>query len=246
MLMIPAAVRANISLATFFMEFDADSARRTGQLRFTNTSDKTQTYDIRMVNFSQNSDGEYKEIDTPSAGNPFAEPYLDWSPRRITLAPMQSQVVRVARRPMAAAPDGEYVSHLMIRETAPNEPADTTSRGGDGLKINLRALYGVSIPVMIEKGDPRATAAISSVEIYNAGGKPLAAVMVRRGGNRSFYGTLVVSEDGREIGRVSKFRIFMTTSARVLKIPLLQRPTAGALITLIDENTNETVDQWTI
>ncbi len=238
---------ANISLTTFSMEFDADSAKRTDSLRFTNTSDKPKTYDISMVNFSQNSDGEYKTVSNPVPGNPFADTYLDWAPRRVTLAPRQSQVVRVARRSMAAADNGEYVSHLMIREL-PDEAdmEQDKSVSSDGINIDLRALYAVSIPVMIEKGAPHASAKISSVEIFKANTNPVAAVMVLRDGNRSFYGTLVVTDDGVELGRVSKFRIFMTTPARVVKIPLTRRPGSDTVVKLIDETTHETMDAWRI
>lgn len=233
-LMLPMTAMGNISLTTFYMEFDADSPRRTDNLRFTNTSDSPKTYDISMVNFAQNSDGEYRPIETPMMGNPFADSYLDFAPRRVTLAPSQSQVVRVVRRPMAGAENGEYVSHLKIQELPDQTMMNSGATNSNGININLRPLYAVTIPVMIEKGSPRASALIRSVEIYNAKTNLIAAVMVERGGNRSFYGTLVVTDDGVELGRVSNFRIFMTTSARVIKIPLNRRPLPGSMVTLYD------------
>lgn len=240
-LMMPIVGRANISLSPFYIELDAASRDRTGQVRFTNTSKETHTYNIKMVNFKQGADGSYTTIDSPIIGNPFADQYLEWSPHQVTLNPGQSQVVRIQRRPMATASDAEYVSHLLIQEqeTAPlSEPI----KKPEGLSINLTALYGVSIPVMIENGDLSATARIENVQVLDQGKGMIARVRVGRGGTRSFYGTLVVKDGGREYGRVEKFRIFMTTPYRVIDIPLKSYPPRGAEVILIDEKTNEPLE----
>lgn len=236
------AASANISLSPYFVEMN-DAAARTGQVRFTNTSQSEKTYNIDIVNFEQTSDGSYKKISEPLPGNPFADPYLEWSPHQVTLQPGQSQVVRIRRRGMATAPVGEYVSHMLIQEQAAPDKMYGTSKGnGGGLVINLKPLYGVSIPVMIERGHLTATARIGDVRIANQNGKPTAIVPVLRSGNRSFYGTVVVSQGRRELGRISEFRIFMTTPQRVLQVPLSAAPSDDITVTLIDENTNETLE----
>lgn len=237
-----AAAHANISLSPYFLEL-SDMDSRTGQVRFTNTSQSTKSYNIGMVNFQQNKDGTYTNINKAMPGNPFADPYLEWAPHQATLAPGQSQIVRVRRRGMAAAPDGEYVSHMLIRELP--DDADlygTYADKSQGLSINLRPLYGVSIPVMIEHGHLASDARLGDVRAFKRGGQPIASVTVSRSGNRSFYGTVVVSDGRRELGRLAKFRIFMTTPVRVLEIPLTQMPGRDATVTLIDENNDETLE----
>lgn len=234
-------VWANITVSPFFVELDAASRNRTAQVRFTNTSPQTQTYNIKMVNFKQNSDGSYTPIDEPIMGNPFADPYLEWSPHQVTLAPNQSQVIRIQRRPMATASDAEYVSHLLIQEQESSQ-TPAPDKKSDGLAINLIALYGVSIPVMIENGDLTATADIAGVQVIDQGRGPIARVRVARTGTRSFYGTLVVRDGRREYGRVEKFRIFLTTPERVIDIPLTSYPPRDSDVILIDENTNETLE----
>lgn len=240
-LLAPIGALANISISPFFIELDAASRNRTGQVRFTNTSDKTQTYNIKIVNFKQESDGSYTALASPIIGNPFAEPYLEWSPHQVTLAPHQSQVVRIQRRPMATASDAEYVSHLLIQEQEMSPVADAPQQK-NGINIQLTALYGVSIPIMIENGELSAGANIESTQIIDRGGKLVARVRVKRSGTRSFYGTLVVKDKSHEYGRVEKFRIFMTTPNRVIDIPLMAYPPRGTDVILIDEKTNETLE----
>lgn len=233
---------ANISLSPYFLEM-GDSTGRTGQVRFTNTSQSEKTYDITLVNFAQKSDGAYTTITTPVPGNPFADAYLEWSPHQATLQPGQSQVVRVRRRGMAAVPNGEYVSHLLIREQpAASEMYGKYADKNNALVVNLQPLYGVSIPVMIEHGRLWSSGRIDNVRIVNRNGHPVALVSVSRDGNRSFFGTVTVSDGRRELGRIANFRIFMTTPVRVLEVPLTRTPSRDAVITLIDENANETVD----
>lgn len=241
-LLVPTAALANISLTPFFVELDAASRDRTAQVRFTNTSNDIKTYNIKMVNFKQESDGSYTPLDEPIMANPFAEPYLEWSPHQVTLNPNQSQVVRIQRRPMATASDAEYVSHLLIQEQESDfalpDPAETS----DGINIQLTALYGVSIPVMIENGNLSATANIEKVQVLDPGHGLVARVTVGRGGTRSFYGRLVVRDGNKEYGRIEKFRIFMTTPSRVIDVPLSSYPPRGAEVVLIDEKTNETLE----
>ncbi len=241
------AANGNISLSPYYLEMD-NVATRSGQVRFTNTSQSEKTYNIQLVNFKQNPDGSYVTISEPVAGNPFASPFLEWAPHQVTLQPGQSQVVRVRRRAMAAAPDGEYVSHMLIQEQASPSMMYGTAQGGanGGLVINLKPLYGVSIPVMIERGTLSASASIGDVRIERRNGKPVASIPVRRTGDRSFFGTVIVSQGRRELGRVADFRIFMTTPVRVLQVPLADEPSKDITVTLIDENTNETLETKSI
>lgn len=236
------SAHANISLSPYYLELN-DIDGRNGQIRFTNNSGATKTYDISLVNFKQEQDGKYTPVTAVLPGNPFADSYLEWAPHRATLAPGQSQVVRVRRRGMAAAPDGEYVSHMLIRELPDADSMyGTYNDNKNGLTINLRALYGVSIPVMIVRGRLWSDARIDNVKILNRNGHPTAVVTVSRSGTRSFFGTLVVKSGRRELGRLANFRIFMTTPSRTLEIPLTQMPDGDATVALIDENTDETLE----
>ncbi len=228
----------NLSVSPFYVEFDASSPRRSDVVRLTNTGAEEKTYRIGLVNFIQNADGSYAEASAPQPDSPFAAPHLDFSPREATLKAGQSQTIRVQRRPMPTAPDGEYVSHLLIQEQpkAFPKPDDTPQ---DGITIDLRALYGVTIPVIITKGKPAYAATLKSARLTRLQDKDIAEVSVARLGERSFLGTLIVRRGKEEIGRVNAFRIFPSTPVRTLRIPLSQKPSGKITIILEDERTHE-------
>lgn len=235
-------VRANIAVSPFYLEFDADTSNRSDHARFTNTSDKETTYNIKIINYKQDKNGSYSFIDEPIESNPFASPYLDYSPRQVTLKPMESQVVRVQRKGMATADKGEYVSHLLIQEVPPDIQPVKSDNNSKNISINLRAIYGVSIPIMITKGDVSATGRIKSIKIESSKGQYFAKVTVERFGTRSFNGTIVVKDGKTEIGRVNNFRIFMSTPERVLHIPLGQQKPRDVRVILISGRDNETLE----
>lgn len=236
----PFAAGANLAISTFYVLFDAGSAKRTEVVRVTNNSNSQKVYRISLINFKQNADGTYSEIEQPLPGNPFASPYIGFSPHETSLVPGQTQTIRLVRRPMAAAADGEYVSHLLVRELPEKNKKEQTSNSGE-LKIDIKALYGVTIPVIIDKGNLHSSAAISSASVNNKAEKPYASVNVKRNGTRSFWGNLIVKQGKKEIGRVNGFKIFMTTPDRQIKIPLSEKIVSGGQVILEDARTNETI-----
>lgn len=238
--LLPNFAQANLAISSFYVWFDANSAKRTETVRVTNNSNTQKVYRIKLVNFKQNADGSYEDISQPLKGNPFAEKYIGYSPHETTLAPRQTQTIRLVRKPMAAAADGEYVSHLLIRELPEKTlPAEQDS-GGD-LRINIKALYGVSIPVIIDKGNLRSSATIGTVSIKERGGKTYASVTVKRTGNQSFWGNLIIKKGKKELGRINGFKIFMTTPERHMEIPLSERNVSGGQLILEDARTHETI-----
>ncbi|MDR0449418.1 MAG: hypothetical protein LBG89_03090 [Rickettsiales bacterium] len=232
---IPLPVFPNISLSPFFLEFDADSKNKSGQVRFTNSTSETRTYNIKLVNFKQNKDGSYTTITAPVDGNPSADYYLEYSPRQVSLPSMKSQVVRVQRRGMAGAAPGEYVSHLLVQEVPKEKKSE--NKKPEGISIDLKVVYGISIPVIITKGSLSASARIKSAKISKK--DHVAEVEIERSGDRSFFGSIIIKDNGSEIGKISDFRIFTTTKSRVLKVPLSKNPSGEASATLIDGRTGE-------
>lgn len=241
-LLLPSFAFANISVAPFFLEFYTDSNKRTGQVRFTNNSTVEKTYNIKMTNFQQDSTGKYSPADENTENILLADKYLEWSPHQVTLQPNESQVIRVQRRGMATAPDGEYVSHLLIQEQPSKIDNDYETENDGSLIINLEALYEVSIPVMIVNGDIHADAKIKEAKLDKNSAAPKLSVVVEREGNRSFYGTLVVQQGKEELGRVNKFRIFTTTETRNIDVPLSEVPSGSISVVLMDGKTNEVLE----
>lgn len=234
------SAQANLSISSFYVFFDANSPKRTDVIRLTNNTNLSKTYRLKLINFKQNADGSYSPLDKALPGNPFASPYIGFSPHETTLAPGQSQTVRLMRKPMAAAADGEYVSHLFVQEL-PEKRQTPAADGQQQIKIDIKALYGLTIPVIIDKGNLSSSAKITRTVVKNNGSKPYIEATVKRSGNRSFWGNLIVTQNGKEIGRVNGFKIFLTTPERQIQIPLTEKMTSSGRITLEDARTNAVI-----
>jgi hypothetical protein len=94
------------------------------------------------------------------------------------LAPHQQQAVKVRLNAVATLPDGEYRSHISIRERHGNET------------IVAKA---TTVPVIIRSGSLAAQATIGEIKFNIANDTPVLQVTVGRSGNMSLYGDFSVS-----------------------------------------------------
>jgi hypothetical protein len=176
-----------------------DKNQRAAQVELVNSGSRTLTYRISLVNRRMNETGDFSDAAPPQPGEQFAVKMLRYSPRQVVLAPGASQTVRIQLRKPADLEPGEYRSHLMFAQVAEAAPAAgnaaAPSGAGEGLEIKLTPLLGASIPVIVRHGQTAATAALSelSVEAAAADRPPVLAFDLRREGNRSLYGDLVVT-----------------------------------------------------
>lgn len=65
------------------------------------------------------------------------------------------QTINIARKSLAQAPDGEFVSHLKISEVMLGAPKPKAKPGAKSntLSMQLKALFAITLPVTITKGD---------------------------------------------------------------------------------------------
>lgn len=239
-LLIAETAWGNLTISPFYVQFDANSKKRADVVRMTNSSAEKKTYRIKLVNFRQMPDGKYQEITEPMPGNPFAAPYIAYSPREATLEPRQSQTIRLQRKPMAAAPDGEYVSHLLMQEMPP-KPSNKADTVKEGIKIEIKTLYGITIPVIIDKGDLTYQGTLQQAKVVRSSQNPYVEAVIKRSGTKSFWGTLVVKDGNEEIGRVNNFKIFLSTPERIIKVPLSRNPSQKAQLILMDARTDAVI-----
>jgi hypothetical protein len=121
---------------------------------------------------------------------------IRFAPRRIELAPNQPQSIRIGVAPAADLPDGEYRAHMLFRAVPKPEAAGATA-ATDGLRIELRPIYGVTIPVIVRKGALSATLAMANVAKRLTEDGPTLTFDLTRNGTRSAYGELRVLGAGR-------------------------------------------------
>ena len=96
-----------------------------------------------------------------------------------------------------------------------------TFSGNDGLAIDLRAVFGVAIPLIMQKGDLSASVGIPSARVEPLpDGRPAVALRIERSGNRSVRGDVSILADGTEIATVANVAIYVPTPYRDLVVPI--------------------------
>jgi P pilus assembly chaperone PapD len=233
------AVPAMADLMVYPTRVVFEKNQRAAQLELINNGQESATYRISIVNRRMNEIGEFSPVDTPLAGELFAEELLRYSPRQVVLAPGAGQTIRISLRKPAGLPEGEYRSHLQFDRVPPAGGASSmgpaSAQPGE-VGVQLRALIGVSIPLIVRHGETKADLALTGLQLLKpaiAGQPPLAAAVLNRSGNRSIYGDLGASFTPRggapqELGKAAGVAVYTPNPLRRVKLEL--RPPAGLVL----------------
>lgn len=199
---------------------------RVAEVTLVNKGQSTANYRVGFENRRMDENGSLKKIEEAGEGDLFAENYVRYAPRRVSLQPNVPQTLRLMLRKPADMAAGEYRSHLHFA-AVPDDAggASIERRGGsaDGLSIQLTPIYGVTIPVIIRHGDVSAAAQVENVDFRrNADGGGTLSVRLQRNGNISLYGDIDVYLQGEDSPAVQKRGIALYTPnvARLIDIAL--------------------------
>lgn len=202
--------------------------KRSQELTLANTGSDTAKYAVSFVQYRMTVDGGFEQIDKPDEGQMFADKYLRFFPRTVTLPPNGSQVIRMQYRNMPDMVIGEYRSHVYFR-AVPDEKllgeeqvaGDTTSIG-----IKLVPIFGISIPVIIRNGDLQLKVELTTISLdLKSDTIPNLTVTFKRSGNKSVYGDLSVmwapaQGEPVEVGVVRGLAVYTPNSIRNFKMQL--------------------------
>jgi hypothetical protein len=216
-----------------------DKNQRAAQLELINNGQETATYRISIVNRRMSEIGEFSPADAPLAGELFAADLLRYSPRQVVLAPGVGQTIRISLRKPADLPVGEYRSHLQFDRVAQAGGAtsiDTASTKPGEVGVQLKALVGVSIPLIVRHGETTADLALTGLQLLKPaapGQPPLLAAVLNRNGNRSVYGDLGATFAPRggtaqEVGKAGGVAVYTPNPLRRVKLEL--RPPPGLVL----------------
>lgn len=236
------STHANIAITTTSIDFDANDANRNRQITFTNISDEEQTYSIKLINYKQMRDGSFEIVEQAPKGYNFANAYLILSPNRVTLKPGEAQIIRIQRKPMATVPNGEYTAHLIISETQHNAPAEQADNS-KSLQFNVRALYSVSVPVIIRKGDYRNICKVIECKATEKDGQQYLTLLLSRMGDFSALVSLkAYNANGEQIGLINNVRIHHYNNFREIMMPIsVYKKDEKITIEMTDTYTNEII-----
>jgi P pilus assembly chaperone PapD len=172
--------------------------KRGTQVILNNVGAEETTYRISLEIKRMGEDGRLEDIDP--AGTTEAEKaalaLVRYAPRRVTLPPNQPQSIRIGLNPADTLPDGEYRVHMLFR-AIPKTQAVTDEAGASDLKIQLIPLYGITIPIIVRKGNLSATAALANARLGRDEDGPVLELDATRKGTRSVYGEFRVMKPGQ-------------------------------------------------
>ena len=203
---------------------------RTKQVNLINNGADTGRFKISFVRKNMTAEGGLKAIEENEPGL-YSDEMVRFSPRLVTLAPGQSQTVRLMLRKKSGTADGEYRSHMMFQslpDAATTDVSHLTSENTDKLSIQLIPVVGITIPVIVRQGNLSEDVSLSGFEIKQANtvkAQSVLSLQINREGNKSTYGDFRVYFTPKGgvpmvIGRLNGVAVYTSINSRTLDIQL--------------------------
>lgn len=226
MLFIPCELSAQGDLLITPRRVVFEGNKQSQELTLANTGQDTARYNVSFVQYRMTESGAFEQIEVADSGQYFADKYLRFFPRSVTLAPNEAQVVRMQFRRMPDMQQGEYRSHVYFRavpkETALGEEtlADSTAIG-----IRLIPIFGITIPIIIRVGDLDLSVDLADISLDTKSDTiPNLSVTFTRTGNKSVYGDMTVNwvsgNESIEVGVVRGIAVYTPNKLRRFNMQL--------------------------
>jgi hypothetical protein len=172
-----------------------EGAKRTQDLNLANTGQDTAKYNVSIIQYRMREDGSFEEITEADPGQNFADKFLRFFPRTVTLAPNEAQVVKMQLIKTNELKPGEYRSHVYFR-AVPKETAlgsQEVQKDSTSIGVKLIPIFGITIPVIIHVGesDTKVNLTDMKMDLINDTTSRLQFAF-NRTGNMSVYGDIQV------------------------------------------------------
>lgn len=218
---VPAQAAGDLLVAPTRIVLDG---RRGAEVILNNIGSEEATYRISLELRRMNDIGKLDDV-VPEEANATEKAALEmirFAPRRVTLPPNQPQSIRIGLQGTEALPDGEYRAHMLFRAIPKTPDVTAEDTQANGLKINLIPVYGVTIPVIVRKGELKATAAIANAAIARDNEGQTLQFDLARQGERSVFGEVHVTRPGvAEPLLVAKgIAVYPELQSRIVSLPL--------------------------
>jgi P pilus assembly chaperone PapD len=215
--MAAAAAHAQVSVSPTSILFDGEPG--TKAITVTNTGPREQVYRVSLINLRMQPDGRMVRAEAAEEGEHFAADMVRYTPREVALAAGGSEVVRFQ---VGNLPAGEYRTHVLVQQVPDVDALDAPPFArADGVALDLRAVFGVAIPLIIRMGDLPTTVAFGAARITTLpDGTPAVALTLERSGARSVRGEVVIRRGGEEIALYDGIAIYAPATRRDLLLPL--------------------------
>ena len=218
---------------------------RNSDLTIVNTSDTVNTYRLEWRHRRMREVGGYEHLDAPL--DPLFDPdeTIKFSPRNVTIAPGQTQRIRLSLRKPADLPDGEYRAHLVLKKVAGAVPRREAP--SSGLAVQVQTNVGFSIPVVVRQGGYDGAVKIGNPQFVQPARPehlPHLTLDVHRTGIHSVNGTVRVywtpeGEKERLVGQAKNVNVFHEIDKRIVGVTMREDGITSGAIRITFEGANE-------
>ena len=228
LIICPTGVKAQGNLLITPRRVVFDGTKRVQELNLANTGQDTATYNVSIVQYRMKDDGSFEEISEPDPGQNFADKFIRFFPRTVTLGPNEAQVVKMQLSNTGKLVPGEYRSHVYFR-AVPKQLAlgeEDTTRDSTAVSVRLVPIFGITIPVIIRMGESTAQVQLSDLKLETENDTiNRLGLTFNRTGNMSVYGDLKVvhvSPEGTktQVGTVNGIAVYTPNEIRRFRMDL--------------------------
>jgi len=195
------------SISSFPRRVIIDSHQQTATLTLTHQGNKTTRYRISFIDMAFDKNEQLKKFKSDELPDNYysAKSFLRYSPRQITLAPGESQTVRILARKKRSLPKGEYRSYIHFQELPnkknKNNIEQLINSNKKNISIKPKILMGLALPIIVYQGKLEGSAETKSLTLeHPTPDKTVAKFNLFRYGNRSLYGEVVAEQNGKIVG----------------------------------------------
>ncbi len=229
--LVPALARGGAVLFIYPTLIMFENSQRSAEITLTNRGDQTGTFETSWTDMMMTPGGGLVKYDGQAPWS--LQSYVRYSPRRVTLAPLESQVIKVALRRGQNIPEGEYYSHFRVLTLNSEDPSGAEADADEpatASAVSIEARAAIAIPIVWRNSRAKSSASIESVRIDREANQ--LTVDVRRHGQLSVRGYLHVFETAPD----------GTRSSLAEPVPLIIYPTIDGRTTAIELNDDVIAD----
>lgn len=204
-----------------------EGSKRSQVLNIANTGKDTVRYFISVVQIRMKEDGGFEAITQPDSAQYFADKNFRFFPRSVVLGPNESQTVKMQLINSNQLAAGEYRSHLYFRAEPEKKPLgeEEAVKDSTSISVQLVAVFGISIPVIIRVGEKNSTVNFSDMAVKTVDSVSTLKLAVHRAGSMSVYGDIFIdhiSSQGKitRVGMAKGMAIYTPNRLRYFNLPL--------------------------
>lgn len=249
-----ASQAADLNISPKRLVFSSDN--RSAAVYVFNRGATGATYSIELVDRVMLNDGQIiavgeikkgSDSDAIAARVKSARDLITFSPRRVTLGPGESQIIRVRMLAPPGLAAGEYRSHLTVTTLPPENigvTAEQLTKPTEGqLSMTVVSLLSLSIPVIVRQDTPAGKPELDALKLTphpdHGPTQPLATLdlALKRSGIGSVYGSLEVvaqkgNAKGEALGAIKGIAVYPEIDHRPVSVGLTRLPANGERITV--------------